>query len=133
MSLQATQYICRVRSVELEPPVLEGTPALLGYEEVEGRSRVGSFPEARPVLGEIAETLCAAGTEDLRWGGCGCFPRARHTRARAPLCAEGRLWVLSPGEPYPGREPLCVPRGIPGRDIPRARVPFRPGHICVLD
>ena len=23
------------------------------------------------------------------------------------LCAAGRLWVLSPGETYPGREPLC--------------------------
>ena len=68
------------------------------------------------------------------------------------------MWVLSPGESYPGREPLCVPRGgcgcfpgashttgespfvcrgavvdaFPGRDIPRARVPFRPDHICVI-
>ena len=35
-----------------------------------------------------------------------------------------------------GREPLCVTRGscgcFPRRDIPRARSPFRPDHICVL-
>ena len=36
----------------------------------------------------------------------GAFPGRAIHRARAPLCAEGRLWVFSPGEPYPGRECL---------------------------
>ena len=36
-----------------------------------------------------------------------------------------RMWVLSPGETYPGREYLLAEVGaFPGRDIPRARVPF---------
>ena len=73
------------------------------------RSHVGSFPKARPVLGEVAEILCTAGTEDV-----GAFPGRVIPRARAPLCAEGRLvisatscdegrlWVLSPDETYPG-------------------------------
>ena len=56
---------------------------------------------------------------------------------REPLCVTRGGLVLSPGEPYPGREPLCVKRAVvgsfPGRDIPRARVPFRPDYICVLD
>ena len=100
--------------MEVEPPVLEGTPALLAQGRL--RSRVGSFPEARPVLGEVTETLCAAGTEDLRWGGCGCFPRASHTPGESPFVCRG-----------------VVVGAFPGRDIPRARVPFRPDDICVLD
>ena len=48
----------------------------------------------------------------------------------------GLMWVLYPGEPYPGREPFvcrgAVVGAFPGRDIPRVRVPFRPDHICVL-
>ena len=36
----------------------------------------------------------------------GGFPGRAIPRARAPLCAEGQLWVLSPGETYPGRECL---------------------------
>ena len=103
--------------------MLEGTPVLLGYLEVEPvgaqgrpRSRVGSFPEVRPVLGEFTETLCAAGTEDLRWGGCGCFPRASHTPGEIPFVCRG-----------------AVVGAFPGRDIPRARVPFRPDDICVLN
>ena len=59
----------------------------------------------RPVLGEVTETLCAAGTEDLRWTGCGCFSRASHT---------------------PGESTLAEVGAFPGRAIPRARVPFRP-------
>ena len=66
----------------------------------------------RPVLGEVAETLCAAGTEDLRWGGCGCFPRASHT---------------------PGESPLAEVGAFPGRVIPRARGPFMPDDTCILD
>ena len=69
------------------------------------RSRVGSFPEARPVLGEVTETLCAAGTEDLGWTGCECFPWASHT---------------------PGESSSAEVGAFPGRAIPRARVPFRP-------
>ena len=68
------------------------------------RSRVGSFPEARPVLGEVTKTLCAAGTEDLGRTGCGCFPQSRHT---------------------PGESAFAEVGAFPGRDIPRARVPFR--------
>ena len=49
------------------------------------RSRVGNFPEDRPVLGEVTETLCNAGTEEVR-----------------------SMWVLSPGETYPGRECLLA-------------------------
>ena len=36
----------------------------------------------------------------------GAFPGRAISRVRAPLCAERRLWVLSPGETYPGRECL---------------------------
>ena len=70
------------------------------------RSRVGSFPEARPVLGEGTETLCAAGTQDLRWGGCGCFPRASHTPGESPFVDRGAVVGAFPGETYPGRECL---------------------------
>ena len=92
----------RVRNVEVKPLTLNGTPALPGAQG-RHRSRVGSFPEARPVLGEVTETLCAAGTEDFEQTGCGCFPRARHTPGES---AFWRKWVLSPGETYPGRECL---------------------------
>ena len=76
------------------------------------RSRVGSFSKARPVLGEVAETLCATGTEDLGWGRCGCFPRASHTLGESSLAEVGAF---------------------PRRAIPRARVPFRPDDMCILD
>ena len=60
----------------------------------------------------------------------GALPARAIPRARAPLCAEGRLWVLSPGEPYPGREPLCVPRGGCGC-FPRAsHTPGESPFVC---
>ena len=43
------------------------------------------------------------------------------------------MWVLSPGEPYPGREFLSRSGAFPGQAIPRARVPFRPDDMCILD
>ena len=64
------------------------------------RSCVYSFPEARPVVGEVT-----VGTEDLGWTGCGCFPRASHTPSESSIAEVGVF---------------------PGRAIPQARVPFRP-------
>ena len=46
---------------------------------------VGSFPEARPVLGEVTETLCAAGTEQFGRTGSGAFPGRAIPRARVPF------------------------------------------------
>ena len=100
----------------MKPLVFDGTPALPGYRgnrtplvhRGRHRSRVGSFPEVRPVLGEVTETLCAAGTEDLGRTGCGCFPRAR-----VPL----RKWVLSPGETYPGESAFYARQLFPGRGL----------------
>ena len=76
----------RVRSVEVKPPVVDGTPALL-------RSRVGSFPEARPVLGEVTETLCAAGTEDLGGPDVGAFPGRAIPRARVPFRPDDHVYI----------------------------------------
>ena len=83
-------------------------PPYLSIEEIgpvgeQGRhcSRVGSFPEARPVLGEVTETMCAAGTSETR---CGFFPRASHT---------------------PGESAFAEVGAFPGWDTPRVRVPFR--------
>ena len=67
-------------------------------------SCVGSFSEARPVLGEVTETLCVVETENLGWTGYGCFPRASHTSGESSLAEVGVF---------------------PGRAIPRSRVPFR--------
>ena len=64
---------------------------------------------------EVTETLCAAGTEDLWWGGCGCFPRASHTPGESPFVDRG-----------------AVVGAFPGRYIPWARVPFRPDNMCLL-
>ena len=79
----------RVRNVEVKPRTFDGTPPYLGirkYDPVgaQGRLRspVGRFPEARPVLGEVTETLCAAGTEDLGGPDVGAFPGRAKPRVR---------------------------------------------------
>ena len=100
---------------------LEGTPALLGYQEVEpcwctGKAQK-SCRQARPrpgrSLGRLLKPCVPWRTEDLRWGGCGCCRRLDYSAlliCRRFVCrrfdSEVRLWVLSPGEPYPGRECL---------------------------
>ena len=91
---------------------LMGHPPYLGIKEIgpvgaqgRHRSRVGSFPEARLVLGEVTETMCTAGTKDFGRTGSGCFPRARHTPGES---AFWRKWVLSPGETYPGKSALLI-------------------------
>ena len=108
---------------------LEGTPALLGNRKknpvgAQGRlrSRVGSFPEARLVLGEVTEALCAAGDRTssetdvgvagvgksgVGYSGIGLFRRFVSWRSIGQRFDSAvQLWVLSPGEPYPGRECL---------------------------
>ena len=77
------------------------------------RNLVGSFPEARLVLGEVTEALCAAGDRtsseiDVRvagigYSGIGLFRRfvCRWFIGRR-FDSAVRLWVLPPGEPYPG-------------------------------
>ena len=67
-----------------------------------GHSSQGTSEPITPVLGEVADTLCAAGQRTSGGADVGVFPRRAIPRARAPE----RKWVLSPGESYPRREGL---------------------------
>ena len=71
---------------------------------------------------EVAETLCAPGDRGPPVG---------------PVVGVAGGWIIPPSL-YTGS--LIIPPfrvralvgAFPGRAIPRARVPFRPDHICVL-
>ena len=57
-------------------------------------------------LGWLPKPCVPRGQRTSGGADVGAFPGRAIPRARTPLCAEGRLWVLSPGETYPGRECL---------------------------